>query len=323
MISTPKQAFEPPAVPPVEKIAYLIGCPISHSRSPGLHDAIAATTATSYAQVLVESADLEAFMYFLRNHAESPKPKLLGSGVTMPHKLNVIPYLDQLTPEAKAIGAVNTIFLRKVASNADRLEFWGTNTDCVGIRDAFLNNMKQSMEPLNSIGLVLGGGGTCRAAIYALQTFLGCTTIYMVNRDASEVESVIRECKANGTAQGLVYVQDLQQAKDLEPPSLIVSAVPDFSPKTEGEKAARELVEYFLHEQQPSKRGALLEMCYHPQAGSSTTEITRLASENEWQVIGGLAAMIGQGLEQAKLWAGVEVDANVYKASSLAVSNQS
>lgn len=224
----------------------------------------------------------------------------MGSGVTMPHKVAVIPFLDALTPEAEAIGAVNTIFVR-YGPDGQRL-FHGTNTDCIGIRDSFLNNVPRSSVDAyrGKPGLIIGGGGTCRAAVYALQRSMGCSTIYIINRDKSEVDAVIAECRARGTGEGLIHVATPEQARSLPPPVAVVSAVPDFTPQTAAEKSVREILHHFLNAAET--KGALLEMCYHP---SPNTQITQLAIAAGWQVIGGIEAMIGQGLAQASLWTGL------------------
>jgi len=223
----------------------------------------------------------------------------MGSGVTMPFKVAVIPHLDELTDEGRTIGAVNTIII-KTKPDGSRL-YCGTNTDCLGIRDAFFTNVEGSAYR-GKPGLVVGGGGTCRAAVYALQRFMGCSPIYIINRDADEVEAVLRECRDRGLGEGLIHVSTTDQARKLAAPGAIVSAVPDFTPVTENEKTVREILSIFTA---GNEKGALLEMCYHP---SPDTEISRLALEAGWQVIGGIEAMIGQGLAQASLWTGLEID---------------
>ncbi|EXJ88996.1 hypothetical protein A1O3_02060 [Capronia epimyces CBS 606.96] len=288
-------AFSPPDTSSLERAAYLVGYPIAHSKSPSLHHAIYSAMGQSWGQCLCETTDLEGFLAYLKSD-----PKCMGSGVTMPFKVAVIPHLDQLTNESKAIGAVNTIFF-KTAADGSRI-YCGTNTDCVGIRDAFFTNVKGSSYR-GKPGLVVGGGGTCRAAIYTLQKFMGCSPVYIVNRDVGEVEAVLRECHAQGMDDDLVYyVSTREQAEQLPPPRAIVSAVPDFLPVTEDEKTARDVLAALL---ESGDKGALLEMCYHP---SPDTEISRLATACGWQVIGGIEAMIGQGLAQASLWTGRDID---------------
>lgn len=314
-VNSAAEAFTPPSVSHLQNVAYLIGFPIAHSSSPALHDSISATSHFPYAQVLAESKDLVSFLDYLRNHPS--QPRLLGSGVTMPHKVAVIPHLDQLTPEARAVGAVNTIYFTSDPTKPDApMQFCGHNTDTIGIRDAFLSNVDPTTiaQCRDRPGLIIGGGGTCRAAIYALQHFLGCSTLYIVNRDPGEVEAVLAECRARNAADNLVHVSSVAQAKTLEAPSLIVSAVPDFAPQTDGERAARDILGVFL--QHEDHRGALLEMCYHP---SPDTQISRLAAGAGWQVIAGLEAMIGQGLEQANLWTGEPVTESLREAAREAV----
>jgi quinate dehydrogenase len=231
----------------------------------------------------------------------------MGTGVTMPYKVAVIPLLDDLTPEARAIGAVNTVFLRPDPSSSqpNKIKYWGTNTDCIGVRDAFLTNVPDPSIYQGKPGLVVGGGGTSRAAIYALQTWLGCSPIYIINRDPAEVEAVQAECAARGLTGDLIHVSTVAQAASLPMPGAIVSAIPNFTPATEAEKVVRNILSTFMSQPQ---NGAILEMCYHP---SPITQISELARLNGWQVILGTEALIGQGLEQARLWAGVEITEDI------------
>jgi quinate dehydrogenase len=303
--------FSPPPITHLSNVTYLVGTPIAHSSSPKLHDSISSSSNIPYAQLLAETRDLESFMTYLRTHVAAPR--LLGSGVTMPHKVSVLPYLDHLTPEAEAVGAVNTVFFRQ-ADDGSR-EMWGTNTDVIGIRDAFLSNLDEEVvgNMRGRPGLIVGGGGTCRAAIYALERYLGCSRIYIINRDRKEVEAVIRDTKTTLDIRHITSISDLE---GLEGPGLVISAIPDFEPSTPSEIAVRDILELFLSRQPVEERGAVLEMCYHP---SPDTRITKLAEGYGWKVIGGLEAMVGQGLEQAKLWAGVEVTNELREAAKAAV----
>lgn len=151
--------------------------------------------------------------------------------------------------------------------------------------------------------MVIGGGGTCRAAVYALKKFLGCDIVYMVNRDKSECDAVIAECSSNGFGDGLLYIESIEQAKSLPAPTVIVSAIPDFTPISKDENRARGIITEFLYKE--GEKGAILEMCYHP---SPDTQIAALATKAGWQVVGGVEAMVYQGLEQDKAWLGVEVE---------------
>ena len=277
-----------------EKVAYLFGYPISHSLSPLVQKTIYSALGKNWTYVLHESQDISRYMTLIKSES-----KLLGSAVTMPFKVSIIPYLDELTPEGEAIGAVNTIFVRL---EAGKKVFCGTNTDCVGIREAFKQNVLD-IEALshNQPALVVGGGGTCRAAVYALQEYMHCSSIYVINRDKSEVDAVITECHERGLGQNIKHITSVEEASELTAPQVIVSAIPDFEPSSETEKVVREILGYFLDR---SSKGALLEMCYHP---SPDTRIARLAAACGWQVISGTEAMVWQGIEQIKLWSGIEI----------------
>lgn len=218
----------------------------------------------------------------------------------MPHKVAILPHLDHLTPEAAAVGAVNTLFLRQDPSGK-RL-YCGTNTDVVGIRDSFYANVSDPDTSFhNRPALVVGGGGAARSAVYTLRTWMKASKVYLVNRDREEVRAVIEECTARGYGDDLIDVCTVAQAGALEGVGAIVACVPNFSPRTEAEKEARAVLETFLKK---AHKGAILEMCYHP---SPWTEIAEISQRHGWKVVLGTEAMIYQGLEQDKYWTGKSV----------------
>tara|TARA_B100000900_G_C20579356_1_gene716793 strand:- start:1273 stop:1995 length:723 start_codon:yes stop_codon:yes gene_type:complete len=86
------------------------------------------------------------------------KEKLSGFNITIPHKENIIPFLDELSAEANAIGAVNTVVKRD--------EKWiGHNTDWTG----FYESIKPLLKKHHKKALVLGSGGASKAIIYTLK----------------------------------------------------------------------------------------------------------------------------------------------------------
>lgn len=219
----------------------------------------------------------------------------------MPHKVAIIPHLHSLTPEATAIGAVNTVFLLDPSAPPSSRQLVGTNTDCIGIREALTQNLPPSTFAsfAGSPAAIIGGGGTSRAAVYALKKWVGASKIYMLNREESEVAAVVQECVAAGfiDAADIMWVSSAAHAAALPKPKVIVSAIPDFAPVSDSEKAVRDEATIFLDAQ----HGAILEMCYHP---STDTAIARLAASKGWNVIPGTEAMIWQGVEQDRYWTG-------------------
>ncbi|MGE5706998.1 MAG: shikimate dehydrogenase, partial [Bacteroidota bacterium] len=127
----------------------LLGDPLAHTLSPGMHNAAfeAAGIDAVYLALPVPPARLEAALRGLR------ALDFGGGNVTIPHKVAIIPFLDRLTPAAKAIGAVNTLFWQEGL-------LWGDNTDAPG----FASTLEEPPES----ALILGTGGAAKAVLFAL-----------------------------------------------------------------------------------------------------------------------------------------------------------
>ncbi|MCQ2208861.1 MAG: shikimate dehydrogenase [Paludibacteraceae bacterium] len=94
-----------------------------------------------------------------------------GLNVTIPYKEQIIPFLDEIDPTAKAIGAVNTI---KFCHSNGTQSLCGYNTDIIGFTDSLLPDLK----PYHKKALILGTGGASKAIQYSLQQ-LGIDTIFV------------------------------------------------------------------------------------------------------------------------------------------------
>lgn len=139
----------------------LIGYPLSHSLSPQIHtDALKSCDLQGdYSLFPILPEDKQGLQDLLTRLRTG---ELHGLNVTIPHKQNVIEFLDELTPTAKSIGAVNTIYLKDS-------KLIGDNTDAAG----FLADLRKVVNTKTSKhvykdALVLGAGGSARAVVYAL-----------------------------------------------------------------------------------------------------------------------------------------------------------
>ena len=138
----------------------LTGYPLGHSLSPKIHTAAleACKLEGTYSLFAIHPDDKQGLKGLL---ARVRAGEIHGLNVTIPHKQNVIEFLDELTPTAKAIGAVNTIYLRQT-------KLIGDNTDAPG----FLSDLKRFIGNrelgIGKLVLVLGAGGSARAVVYAL-----------------------------------------------------------------------------------------------------------------------------------------------------------
>ena len=98
-------------------------------------------------------------------------PELKGLNVTIPYKEKVISYLDQISPEARAIGAVNVI---KVTHNGNETTLKGYNSDVIG----FTKSIEPLLERWHKKALILGTGGASKAINYGLKS-LGLETVFV------------------------------------------------------------------------------------------------------------------------------------------------
>ncbi|KAJ4371148.1 hypothetical protein N0V83_004364 [Neocucurbitaria cava] len=268
---------------------FLFGYPIAHSLAPLLHATLFKGISVPWTYELVETQDATKFLPTLK------QPDIIGCAVTMPYKVSMMSAVDEVTEEGRMIGAINTVFLRRASDGSTK--YIGTNTDCVGVREAFVQNFPGIVEKATGKhALVIGGGGACRAAVYAIWKWFGVNTIYMVNRLESEVTAVAESFKAVGFDGTIVWVSSEEQAKQLEAPVLVVGTVPDFPPKEAGEILAKNITDVFLDKEQ---KGYILEMCYHP---NPRTTFYNRAEAKGWKVLPGTESMIYQGVAQQVLW---------------------
>lgn len=109
------------------------------------------------------------------------KNRLSGFAVTMPHKRRIIPYLDELTPDAQECGAVN------IVSIDPKGRLIGHNTDGIGLTNAMRDSR---MRFLNRSFIILGAGGAALSATYALMRLGGKVNIIV--RDENTVPEPLR-----------------------------------------------------------------------------------------------------------------------------------
>lgn len=146
----------------------LIGYPLGHSFSRKFFTEKFEKEGIDAQYLNFEIPSIEEFPEIIKNHAE-----LGGLNVTIPYKQQVMQYLDELSPEAKEIGAVNVV---KVG---EKLK--GYNSDVIG----FVNSIKPLLKAHHKKALILGTGGASKAIRYGLAEKLGMETLF-VSRSARE-----------------------------------------------------------------------------------------------------------------------------------------
>lgn len=169
------------APPGTQRKAGVMGWPVDHSRSPALHGFWLKTYGLDggYLRLPVPPEDLGRALGELHGKG------FAGVNLTVPHKEAALRFMDDLTPEARRIGAVNTVFV----AGDGRLR--GANTDAYG----FIANLRAgapSYAPVAGPAVVLGAGGAARAVCVALQD-AGAAEIRLVNRTQARAEGLARD----------------------------------------------------------------------------------------------------------------------------------
>ncbi|WP_341897730.1 shikimate dehydrogenase [Ferrovibrio terrae] len=163
--------------------AGVIGWPVDHSRSPKLHGFWLQQHGLSgrYDKLPVPPEDLAAFM------TDLPKePGFRGINVTIPHKVAVLPYLAQVDPVARRIGAVNTITVQPDGS------LHGSNTDAFGFLENLNMDAPAGWSATAGPAALLGAGGAARAIIVALLD-AGVPEIRLLNRSRDKADALAAE----------------------------------------------------------------------------------------------------------------------------------
>ena len=150
-----------------EKKYGLIGYPLGHSMSALIHKELfkISSIKAEYQLIEVKSQELE---YEFKNKLK----KLNGFNITIPHKINIIPFLDELSKKAKLFGSVNTVAVQEEKTI-------GYNTDCEG----FLRALEYANIQLGGKVLVCGSGGVSR--MFAFESVLGGADLTIAVRESS------------------------------------------------------------------------------------------------------------------------------------------
>lgn len=269
----------------------VIGWPVSHSRSPAMHNAAFAALGLDWAYVPlpVEPDRVGEALRGLRALG------FRGANVTVPHKQAVIPYLDELTAAARAVGAVNTIIVREDGS------LLGDTTDGYG----FLADLREHNVLIGSRSIVIGAGGAARSVVFAL-TEAG-SEVAVCARDASKAEELCRAVRAahpGARVSAHPFPNALPSLTQATPqPELIVNATSlglhegDPLPWTEAAVIGPGQVAY--------------DLIYHRE-----TEWLRLARERGATTINGLGMLVHQGARAFELWTGASAPVDVMRAAA-------
>jgi pentafunctional AROM polypeptide len=263
---------------------YLFGKPISASRSPALHNTLFRQAGLPHEYIRFETDRIEDVKDIILS------PDFGGASVTIPLKLDIIPILDDVTDAARIIGAVNTIVSTRGERGTPR-RLIGENTDWLGMTRSLISaSDPPSDSKLPGSALVIGAGGTARAAIYALQS-LAHSPIYIVSRTPTKLSSMISSFPAHFNIIPLTSVSQAESIADI--PRVAIGTIPADKAI---EQNMREVLATLLRHPKTdiTQQRKLLEMAYKP----SQTALMQMAQDAGWTTIPGLEVLSAQGWYQ-------------------------
>ena len=247
----------------------LIGGKLGHSLSPAIHQLFFEYTGKSGSYELFET-ELEALPELMGRLRES----FAGTNVTIPHKLHVMPLLDEIAPEAQAIGAVNTIKFTHGGA-------FGYNTDYFGFGRMLEYN---DIAVTGKVCAVLGTGGAARAVVKYLAD-KKCAKLYLVTRDVFKVDSHFAKIAPK------IKVIDYARLDALQGDVLVNCTPVGMFPKVEAAPVSPEVSFAF---------DASVDLIYNP----AQTLFLKQAAEAGNKAVNGLFMLVAQAVAAQEIWQG-------------------
>ncbi|MFA6470622.1 MAG: shikimate dehydrogenase [Candidatus Latescibacterota bacterium] len=267
----------------------VIGDPVEHTLSPLMHNRALAEMGLDavYVPFRVRPEDLEHAVWAIGALG------IRGVNVTVPHKTEIIRYLDIITPEARAVGAVNTVINAGGFLNGDNTDIYGF-TNCIlksGVTEQFPEKI-----------CILGAGGAARAAVYACAVRDEVREIAILNRTVHKAEKLADDIRDITGKKISAYSSDRESQMYILPHAdMIVNTTTlgmyphtGISPVIDGTGV--------FHSGQ-----IVCDIIYNP----ARTKLLDDALQHGAKTIGGMAMLVFQGARSLTLWTGREAPVQV------------
>ncbi len=257
-----------------EKKFALIGYPLGHSMSAVIHNELFRISKIDASYVLKE---VEHEM--LKDTFENELKELDGFNVTIPHKIDIIPCLDDVSFKADLFGSVNTV---EVNSGCVK----GYNTDCSG----FIRSLEMAGIPLSGSVLLCGAGGVAR--MIAFESILAdCDlTIAVREADVSAANTIRQEIQDKLSKDcRVILLSEAQQGYDL-----VINGTPvGMYPNVDACPVSEDVIK---------SAGAVFDVIYNP----IETKFIKYAKNAGIKYSGGLAMLVWQAAVAEEIWNGVK-----------------
>jgi shikimate dehydrogenase len=265
-----------PVISPSTKLIAIIGNPVSHSMSPAIHNAAFKELGLDYVYLAFRVEDVEGAIRGVR-----ALDHFCGLSVTIPHKVAVIPFLDEVSLVDVGIGSVNT-----VVKEDGRLI--GLGTDGPGARKALIDAGATLKDKRI---LLLGSGGAARALAFDLACNASVSSLSLVGVIQDELQKLASDLRAKTNTpieDGLLDKRSL--AREMEKADVVIHATPVGMHPNEEES----LIPRYLF--RPGQ--AVMDIVYNP----LRTKLLMDADDAGLLTISGLDMFVNQAVLQFEAW---------------------
>lgn len=267
----------------------LIGNPVSHTFSPVMHNKLFDNYKINslYCAFSVEKDNLESSITGVKSLG------IKGLNVTIPHKESIMNYLDKISDEALAIGAVNTV------KNENGLVS-GYNTDVYGFMKSLdENNISYTGKKI----ALLGFGGSAKAVVYGLVN-AGIAELTIFVRDEKKARIMSKDMEILSKMQ--YNIKSIESCeKEIEEIDVLINTTPL------GMGLLREKSPIDLQNSNAKSELAVVDLIYNP----LETVLLKDAKEQGYKAINGLDMLIYQGLKSFEIWTGQVPQKSVVESS--------
>jgi len=261
------------------RVCGLIGDPVEHSLSPAVQNAAFEALGLNYVYVAftVKQKDLGNAILGVRGLG------FRGLNVTMPHKIEVIQYLDKLDDTAKEIGSVNTI----VNEGGNLI---GYTTDGIGALNAL---RYKEVDPSSKKIVVLGAGGSSRSVSFTLAE--KAEELVILNRTFERAKKLVDDLSGllgDSARTRAGRLSDGTLKKELEDADIVVNATSvGMNPKSTETPVDRDLLHHGI---------VVFDLVYEP----LETRLLREARREGAETVDGLAMLVHQAAASFEIWTG-------------------
>jgi len=274
----------------------LVGNPLGHSMSPIMHNSVYPEMGLDWLYMPMEVKN-DQIKDLLTGMRQMP---FIGCNVTIPAKVAIMKYLDELDPLAEKIGAVNTLLF-------DKHRAIGFNTDGEG----FVKDLERSkgIHCKGETFLIIGAGGAARAIGMTLAT-RGAKKIWIANRTRKKADALAQAINDNiGPCSESVGLKDQELKKIINKTQVLINTTSvGLYPHVENLPIEASFIRPHL---------MVVDIIYNPME----TKLLKLAANKGCETLNGVGMFVNQGAEAIQIWSGLQAPVEKMKQIVLKTLN--